>query len=56
MQPDRVTLSREEAEEFYAYLRNQYLDVNRYPHLSQLWTRVSIALRKQEELIAKASR
>lgn len=53
--PDRISLSRDEAEDLYAFLRNQYLDPNRFPHLSQVWTRISIALRKQEELIAKAS-
>lgn len=47
-----VTLDAEEAEELYRYMEHQYLSPNKYPALSRLWTKISVALRKQEQLLA----
>jgi hypothetical protein len=51
-----LTLTEAEADELYRYLEPQYLSPNTWPRLSGLWTRISIALRKQEALLKVASR
>jgi len=54
--PGHLVITRDEAEELYRYMAPQYLSPNTWPHLSRLWTKISTALRKQEELLKAAAR
>jgi hypothetical protein len=47
-----LTIDVDEAEELYRFLEHQYVSPTAYPRLGRLWTRISTALRKQEQLLA----
>jgi hypothetical protein len=50
-----LTIDADEAEELYRFLEHQYVSQAAYPRLNRLWTRISTALRKQEQLLASSS-